>query len=62
MSTFSSIVRTILGRTTVQAVIALTMTAGFLYGFAGAGIITGDQYNVAFALVLGFFFGKAAAS
>lgn len=54
--------RNILGRTTVQAVIALVMTAGFLFGFNAQGVITADQYNVAFAIVLGFFFGKATSS
>lgn len=54
--------RQVLGKTTVQAVIALGMTAGFIAGFNGQGLITGDQFNVAFALVLGFFFGKAASS
>jgi hypothetical protein len=53
-------VRSILSRSTTQTIIALTMTAGFLYGFVAGGIITADQFNVAFALVLGFFFGNKA--
>lgn len=57
-----SVLRSIFAKGNIQAVIALGMTAGFLWGFLATGLITGDQYNVAFALVLGFFFGKATTS
>lgn len=50
--------RAIFQKSNVQAVIALTLTGGFLVGFNAQGIITADQFNVAYALVLGFFFGR----
>jgi hypothetical protein len=56
-----TILRQALGKTTVQAVIALGLTAVFCYGFV-TGLVTSDQLNVQLALVLGFFFGKAATS
>lgn len=56
-----SIVKSALGKTTVQALIALAMTGAFVYGFV-TGVVTGDQFAVQFALVLGFFFAKTQSS
>ena len=56
-----STVRTILGRTTVQAIIALTLTGVFSY-LSVAGQIPAEMFIGQFATVIGFFFAKALSS
>lgn len=54
-------VKTILGRTTVQAIIALSLTGVFCF-LSVTGEIPAEMFIGQFATVIGFFFAKALQS